>query len=500
MEYARSLPKLEAAKRLPLPIPERDAAPTVISFANLRMTGIDEALARGRAASQAGNPVHGVKQVLTACAQLAPHEQVSVALQMVDLVRSCPRTLLPRERDTIAQSLRVGADALAEPTTPLLDAAATEIMELPVSSLEPCVGTVWMLTVVDAAPRFGAIHSLNVEGEIGCVHRFDALDVSSESSQAFERGILAARDYLYRHKAGGLDSSIALRSFGFAGTARSVQGMTGSSLGLASSLAVLSTLLDQPLPGNLAVTGGISLDRLRTIDDVGGVPQKIVAARAAGLRVMIPGSGDAVEGIVPVSTLDEAVDAAFAPGAVERGLMRLHNLRLPQAARERRFADYEGEIPPDGFLISAVGDTDPTPSAYEEGNILSIASRFHPKFALLLHSADKDMRGRALDTQTALLKRGCTSVLVSLPTTDPTNYDELFRDFRAAVLKWLEDTPEAARGPVLTNVSSGTPQMKLTLHLLVERGILPDVQIQVRKAGFVAAGDHRARRIRLPLL
>lgn len=91
----------------------------------------------------------------------------------------------------------------------------------------------------------------------------------------------------------------------------------GNSAGLAFTLAILDELTEGSLTGNnrVAVTGTIELDG--TVGEVGGVPQKAVAARRAGAKVfLVPRSleAQALENagdmkVIPVSDLDEALAA-----------------------------------------------------------------------------------------------------------------------------------------------------------------------------------------------
>lgn len=115
-------------------------------------------------------------------------------------------------------------------------------------------------------------------------------------------------------------------------------GIGGSSAGLAFALQLLDTLSEGELTGGekVAVTGTIELDG--TVGEVGGVPQKVAAARAAGARYFLVPEAEFDEAVsraggelevVEVSTLEEALAAlgrlggdlsAFGPGP--RGAQR----------------------------------------------------------------------------------------------------------------------------------------------------------------------------------
>ena len=104
----------------------------------------------------------------------------------------------------------------------------------------------------------------------------------------------------------------------------------GPSAGLAFTLVVLDVLTPGELTGGkrVAVTGSIHLDG--SVGDVGGVPQKAVAARDAGVEMIIvpqalagearAGAGD-VE-VVGVATLEEALEALVASGGDPVGLLK----------------------------------------------------------------------------------------------------------------------------------------------------------------------------------
>jgi ATP-dependent Lon protease len=108
----------------------------------------------------------------------------------------------------------------------------------------------------------------------------------------------------------------------------------GPSAGLAIFLATYSALTRKPLPQNVAVTGEISIQgRVRP---VGGIIEKLYAARQAGMRAIVIPKENARElerttlglDVIPVATVEEALAAyglgqSFTPGArVSRPLRR----------------------------------------------------------------------------------------------------------------------------------------------------------------------------------
>jgi ATP-dependent Lon protease len=89
----------------------------------------------------------------------------------------------------------------------------------------------------------------------------------------------------------------------------------GPSAGLAFFLALYSALIRQPLPQDVAVTGEVSL--VGNVRAVGGVVEKLYAARAAGMRAIvlprenareIEATPEGIE-VIPVSTVLEAIAA-----------------------------------------------------------------------------------------------------------------------------------------------------------------------------------------------
>ena len=93
----------------------------------------------------------------------------------------------------------------------------------------------------------------------------------------------------------------------------------GPSAGVAMAVVAASAMTGRPVDGSLAVTGEVSV-RGRVMP-VGGVPQKVEAARRAGLcKVLVPRENrlerfDAADmEIVALDTLEEALDRMLLPG------------------------------------------------------------------------------------------------------------------------------------------------------------------------------------------
>jgi Lon-like ATP-dependent protease len=113
----------------------------------------------------------------------------------------------------------------------------------------------------------------------------------------------------------------------------------GPSAGAAMAIAAISALTDRPIDGSCAVTGEITVHG--AIRAVGGVPEKVEAARQSGLtRVFIPKENDmeTLHGpgidVVPVSALREALDAMLlAPTEAHNAFGDTSPASLPLAAQ-----------------------------------------------------------------------------------------------------------------------------------------------------------------------
>jgi len=111
----------------------------------------------------------------------------------------------------------------------------------------------------------------------------------------------------------------------------------GPSAGLAVFLATYSALTSRALPQNIAVTGEISIQgRVRP---VGGVIEKLYAARQAGMRAIVIPKENAREldrttlglDVIPVGTVQEAL-AAYGLEAPSRA----RGMRVPRHLRRSR--------------------------------------------------------------------------------------------------------------------------------------------------------------------
>lgn len=160
-------------------------------------------------------------------------------------------------------------------------------------------------------PQVGRIQMLGVAGRRGCVLCMEAVAVKGTGK-------------LHFNTTAGHSAQDAARN---ARTALQVQGfwqpgvdihlnitggnnVNGPSAGLAMALVMLSAMQNRPLRQDIAVTGEISLHG--QILPVGGLPEKVAAARHLGLQVLLPENTVRIqENMVPVANLTQAVEVVF---------------------------------------------------------------------------------------------------------------------------------------------------------------------------------------------
>lgn len=159
----------------------------------------------------------------------------------------------------------------------------------------------------DLSPRVGAIHGLAVYGS----HQGALLDIEAVSTpgtgQVMVTGIVEEEEMgqdsrRMRRKSTAWCSAenvkTLLAELGFPLGARNLHinfpggvPVDGPSAGVAMAVVAISALTGQKVDGSCAVTGEISV--LGQVKPVGGVPEKVEAARQAGVRkVFIPAEND----------------------------------------------------------------------------------------------------------------------------------------------------------------------------------------------------------------
>lgn len=355
---------------------------------------------------------------------------------------------------------------------------------------------------------------------------------SNLPNDAFWQGTRAAVEMLKTLGMRSLDDSLILARYGFEGSILGVRlPIDGDSLGLAAAMASLSSVLELPISRTDAFTGGIDL--MGRLHAVGNLDAKLSAAAEAGIRrVFVPAKNvDAKarrrrpgEPVVELaSNLADVMDTVFEPGAVATQVSRLRGLRIARPYGSALPQPAESDGPNEHWLFTCVGRSDPFGGAagasldqvhVEEGPILTIARTYHLDRIFLLHTTDglNDFKERAQEVRGILESEGAVKprVVQLARLRDPTDYTELLPAMRDAVVGITEEyAKEHAPAIAYVNVSSGTPQMEVAWHLLVERGYLgresgfvsQAIRLQVRESRYVPEpGESRVRMAQPPLL
>ena len=188
----------------------------------------------------------------------------------------------------------------------------------------------------DTVSHIGFVHGLAVTGSTGTLMDIEAI-VTAGTGEVHVTGIvdeeeLGQEGHRMRRKSTARGSAENVRTLlaamGFRMDGRDVHinfpggaPVDGPSAGAAMALVAISALTGRPVDGSSAVTGEITVHG--AVKAVGGVPDKVAAAKAAGLRrVFLPRENDAetlhAEGIevVCVSALTEVLTEMLQPGAL----------------------------------------------------------------------------------------------------------------------------------------------------------------------------------------
>lgn len=455
-------------------------------------------------------------------------EQRLILSALDDLMSVCSERLTPAETAAALKILRaVRLRAAAEPQKTALDKRLRALARRRRPAHGP--GVVNLLLTASRSflgERYGVVHRLRVTtNPWGGQVVLENAQGDARLLKAFGAGVSAALSHVLRvpHGLGTLDGAILMH-------ARTVRGalpevaipVGGNSLGLGAAVATLSALLEAPVPLNVGFTGGIDDEgRLLPVD---GIAEKLAAARDRGLaRVYVPGANAgqvrAVDRkarfVVACDTVAEVAEEVFPPAAMRNGLARLRALPLPADLRRRPWMTSKPSLAAaTRVLLSAVGNNDPfgRPAASgdragkpEPGAVLTICRECRPHRVYLLHTDTKDT-GQRFFQKAREMKRilgaedpKCRVILVRVAgVSDPTDFSQLFPAFRAVASRVRRENPGDAA--IMVNVTSGTPQMQLTWHLLVERGLLPDWRLQVPEGKHAKDSPTRVRRAELPVL
>ena len=224
-------------------------------------------------------------------------------------------------------------------------------------------------------------------------------------------------------------------------------------------------------------------------------------------------------------TLEQAVREVMGEEIVRDGLARLHaTVRPPVTARRQEWLSRGADDGVRRVLLTFVGKADPngrylgrdrTPlqsgddhdNEEKEGPTLTVARMLGPQAVYLLHTTGtghdpNDFAENARATKRFLESEdaGLTVECVSLPgITDPSNYEEVVPALTEAIRK-IQAKEAGATVRWFVNVSSGTPAMESTWHLLREWGRLDATLLQARERRFAKEpGAPRVREVVLPV-
>lgn len=202
--------------------------------------------------------------------------------------------------------------------------------------------------------RIGAVHGLAVQGaRMGIVMEIEAVQQKGEGDMAItgivEDEEMGAAGHVLRRKsnahASGRNVETLLRHLGYWREDSHVHvnfpggvPVDGPSAGVAMLVAAASCLTGVPVDGSAAVTGEVSVQG--QVLPVGGVPQKVEAAKRAGLqRVFIPRANymERFEQmgiqVIPIDHVRQALDKMLLPAPAEEKQDHALSLPLPLTAK-----------------------------------------------------------------------------------------------------------------------------------------------------------------------
>lgn len=202
--------------------------------------------------------------------------------------------------------------------------------------------------------RIGAVHGLAVQGtQTGIVMEIEAVKQHGKGclnvTGIVEEEEMGGSGHVLKRKSNAHASArnveTLLRQMGYWQEESSVHinfpggvPVDGPSAGVAMMVAAVSCLTGVPVDGSAAVTGEISVQGL--VMPVGGVPQKVEAAKKAGLqRVFIPRANYmerfekmGIE-VIPLDHVRQALDKMLLFAAAEEGEERAMPSLLPMTAK-----------------------------------------------------------------------------------------------------------------------------------------------------------------------
>jgi hypothetical protein len=288
------------------------------------------------------------------------------------------------------------------------------------------------------------------------------------------------------------------------------QAYEGRSIGLAGAVAMLSGLIEQPVPSTCAFTGYVDISG--AVYAVDGIQEKVEAAADKGIATIFLPTANLSE--VPasyrrivkgVATLAEVIEHLFDSVRIAACVDRLNGASFGAAVHEEAF---EGRASGgEKALISCIGERDPygDPKFQQisEGPVLTAFRKVMPRAVCLLATPNVTEAGRLTQQELqALVPRSqCEIALEVLEVDDPTDYDALIVEMGSKArgfLQHMEATVGQEKGiePYLI-ISSGTPQMHTVwVYLLHAEETLKGTRVlQVREPRFVPEGEERVREV-----
>lgn len=355
----------------------------------------------------------------------------------------------------------------------------------------------------------------------------------------FQHGVDAALELVLRHGPRALAFAQLIHSYSFVGEMQGLPehiAVEGPSMGLAAAVAVVSELTGIAVDPAYAFTG--SADVKGAIGRVTGIPHKLAAAQEKGARLVflpacnvndVPGDLARSMDIRFVERVEPVIYEVLGRERVRESSDRLYQRYLKKPAGDtvkpqRWIVGAEEPMQTRRILLTFVGKADPegrylghnrapvSPLSAEargveerEGPTLATVRMLRPHAVYLLHTImpeENDLRENMLATK-RFLERGDPDLGVHpVPLEalrDPSDYEQVVPAVRRAVeaIKAREAGPDVRW---FVNVSSGTPTMESTWHLLREWRLLDATLLQAREARHLTTeGEPRIREVVFPV-
>lgn len=359
-----------------------------------------------------------------------------------------------------------------------------------------------LVPLVDESTGLATIRPLKVTCSAwgGGIH-IEGAATSPETGVAFWNGCVAAVDLL----GAGAEASRA-RDLQFNGELSGVRARVGGqSIGLGAAIATLSSLTGAVVPESLAFSARVSAGG--RLLPVRGMPSKLASARRYGVERLFV-AHDQEETDAPLLRRCDTVAAV-----AHEVFGRIGDWSPPVDANPEVSVERSLSAGIRVVLVSAVGRSDPfgsfrdrqgTVIGRDEGPILGAIRLLRPVAVCLLFTETPDPGNRyrasaeALEQAVHAATDDCRILKLEMrDLTDPTHLPDVLRAFEER----MEQVLDAADGHrIVVNVSSGTPQMQIAWHLLVERrrlGPQSPVLVQVRESRWLRPGESRLRTVPL---